>query len=95
MKYDVKFSCGHEETIELFGKGTERERKIVYFEKYGVCSCCYREMKEMEKAAGCKEVEMFYGKYKKEFANCKTKAGSYNGETKTIIVYVPETVIAE
>ena len=95
MKYDVKFSCGHEETIELFGKGTERERKIAYFEKYGVCSCCYHEQKEMEKAVGCKEVETFYGKYKREFAGCKTKAGSYNGVTKTIIVYVPENAIAE
>ena len=41
-KYDVVFSCGHEERIELFGKGTERERKIAWFEKYGLCSTCYK-----------------------------------------------------
>lgn len=43
MKYDIKFSCGHEETIELFGNGKERERKIAYYEEYGVCSECYRK----------------------------------------------------
>ena len=41
-KYDVKFSCGHEETVELFGKSADRERKIAYFEKHGVCSECYK-----------------------------------------------------
>jgi hypothetical protein len=89
MKYTVNFSCGHTETIQLFGKTSERERKIAYFERCGVCSCCYREMKEMEKAIDCEEVEMFYGDYKKNYANCKTKSGSYNGTTKTIVVYVP------
>lgn len=87
--YNVKFSCGHEERIELFGKMTERDNKIKYYERYGVCPCCYREQKEMEKAAGCEEREMYYGDYKKNFADCKTKAGSYNGTAKTIIVYVP------
>lgn len=89
MKYCVNFSCGHEAQIELFGKVSERERKIAYFEKFGVCPCCYQEQKEIEKSIGCKEVEMFYGDYKRDYANCKTKAGSYNGKTKTIIVYVP------
>ena len=41
-KYDVKFSCGHEGTVELFGKSADRERKIAYFEKHGVCSECYK-----------------------------------------------------
>ena len=41
-KYDVVFSCGHEERIELFGKGTERERKIAWFKKHGLCSDCYK-----------------------------------------------------
>ena len=40
-KYDVKFSCGHTETISLIGPVAERERKIKYFEEYGVCSECY------------------------------------------------------
>ena len=90
MKYDVTFSCGHTHTIELFGKSADRERKIAYFEKYGICPDCMRDQREMDKAVGCKEVEMFYGDYKKNYSECKTKAGSYNGGTKTIVVYVPE-----
>jgi len=50
-KYDVTFSCGHEETIELFGKGSERERKIAWFEKYGLCSCCYKAEQQAKAAA--------------------------------------------
>lgn len=88
MKYEVNFSCGHKEEIQLFGKVSERERKIAYFEKSGICSCCYREQKEIEKSIGCEEVEMSYREYKTNYANYKTKSGSYNGETKTIIVYV-------
>lgn len=43
MKYEVTFSCGHTGTVQLYGKGDERERKIRYFEEYGVCSECYKE----------------------------------------------------
>lgn len=28
MKYNVKFSCGHVQEKELFGKSEEREKKI-------------------------------------------------------------------
>lgn len=90
MKYDVKFSCGHVHTVELFGKNSERERKIKWYEQCGVCPNCYREQKEIEMAITHDEIEMFYGEYKRNYANCKTKPGSYNGETKTIIVYVPK-----
>lgn len=90
MKYYVNFSCGHTEMKELFGKTSEREKKIAYWEKYGICSRCYREQKEIENSIDCDEVEMLYGDYKRNYSNCKTKAGSYNGETKTIIVYVPK-----
>ena len=48
-KYDVKFSCGHTETISLIGPVAERERKIKYFEEYGVCSECYKKQKEAER----------------------------------------------
>lgn len=43
MKYEVTFSCGHTGTVQLYGKGDERERKIRYFEEYGVCSACKQE----------------------------------------------------
>lgn len=34
MKYEVKMSCGHTETIQLFGKCADRER-------YGLCEEWY------------------------------------------------------
>lgn len=89
MKYDVKFSCGHIQTVDLFGKADEREKKINYFEKYCDCQECYDRQKNIENSAGCEEVEMSYREYKTNYSECKTKVGSYNGYTKTIVVYVP------
>jgi hypothetical protein len=91
-KYDVKFSCGHTEVEELFGKYSDRERRIAYWEKYGVCSECYREQKRIEAEAeaeknGLQEKEVSYKEYKQNYADCKTVPGSYNGETKTIKIY--------
>lgn len=40
-KYDVTFSCGHTEIINLVGKVKDRERKIEYFEAHGLCSECW------------------------------------------------------
>lgn len=89
MKIKVTFSCGHADNIELFGKNADRERKISWYENYGLCPNCYREQKEIENGLGCDEIEMSYKEYKTDYADCKTKAGSYNGDTKTIVVYVP------
>ena len=36
------------------------------------------------------EIEMKYIQYKNEWFKCKTVKGSYNAETKTIVVNVPE-----
>lgn len=88
-KYTVKFSCGHEATIELFGKDVDRKRKIAYLEESGICPECYAAAREAEKAEGCKEVEMSYSEYKNNYAECDTKKDSYDKKTKTIIVYVP------
>jgi len=86
-KYNVTFSCGHTETKELFGSVRERQKKIAYWEQHGKCTECY----EKEKYADCDEVEMSYAEYKRNYADCKTKSGSYDAKSKTIIVYVPKT----
>lgn len=61
MKYEVKMSCGHTETIQLFGKCADRERKIEWLERYGLCEECKKEQaaKEIKKAeeAGLPELE--------------------------------------
>lgn len=49
MKYEVLFSCGHMETITLFGPNKERERQISYYEQYGECSVCKAERLQREK----------------------------------------------
>lgn len=45
-KYSVVFSCGHEETVELFGKTSDREKKIEWMKRYAVCSECYQQQKK-------------------------------------------------
>lgn len=90
MKYDVKFSCGHEETIQLFGKQSERYRKIEYFEESGVCSCCYQKQKNEKASNGCHKEAMFYGEYKNRYSYFETEKGSYNPDTKEINVFIPD-----
>ena len=52
-KYTILMSCGHEDTIELFGKTADRERKIEYFKSSGLCKECYKkQMQEKEEAEG-------------------------------------------
>ena len=47
-KYDVRFSCGHEGTVELFGKGKDRDIKIRWYESSGICPDCYKAKKRAE-----------------------------------------------
>lgn len=52
-KYIIKMKCGHEDTVSLIGKNSERERKITYYENYGICKACYKkQMEEKTKAEG-------------------------------------------
>lgn len=37
MKYDVTYSCGHEGTVELFGPGKERDRKLAWIQGSALC----------------------------------------------------------
>jgi hypothetical protein len=48
MKVNITYSCGHQGTINVFGKSEERERKIKYFEEYGLCPDCYKVEKQKE-----------------------------------------------
>lgn len=95
MKYDITWSCGHEETIELFGKNKDRERKIEYYQNCCKCEACRAKDAEKIEKPGCKAVEMFYGEYKEKYSNCETRPYSYNKETKTIVVFVPVEVDVE
>lgn len=88
MKELIKRSCGHEETIKVFGPNEERRRIITRLESTP-CEDCYYAEKGYEKK------EMLYKEYKQEYENKKEMEGlyvkkddSYNRETKTVIVYV-------
>lgn len=48
MKYEVNMSCGQTVTVDLIGKTADRERKIAYLENQGLCSECYKKMKDEE-----------------------------------------------
>lgn len=39
-KYDITYSCGHKGEITLFGKTSEREKKISWYESIGLCPEC-------------------------------------------------------
>lgn len=41
-KYDVTYACGHPGTVDLYGKGSERERKLAWMENNMLCPDCYR-----------------------------------------------------
>lgn len=52
-KYTIQMSCGHEETIDLFGKDSERKRKIEYYKVNGLCKECYKKkMEEQSRSEG-------------------------------------------
>ena len=50
MQETIMMSCGHEETVQLFGKREDREKKIEYYRAYGLCKACYRKKCEEEAA---------------------------------------------
>ena len=40
-KYDITCSCGHVETVQIYGKASDREKEIARREK-GVCKECWQ-----------------------------------------------------
>ncbi len=48
-QYTVTYSCGHSDTVQLYGPTKDRERKIAWFEKSGRCASCYRALKAAER----------------------------------------------
>lgn len=62
MKYEIKRSCGHTETIDIYGPGADRERKAAWYAN-GICTECYKAAaREEEKAKGLVlTLELSYG----------------------------------
>lgn len=51
MKHTIIMSCGHEDTVELFGKDSAKKAKLEYFKKQGLCKACYKKKMDEENAA--------------------------------------------
>lgn len=90
MWYTIDMSCGHKEEVQLIGRRADRERKIAWYGECGLCKECRDKAKNAEHSKGCVEKTMLYKEYKKHFSDCYAKAGSYNEDDKTIVVYVQE-----
>lgn len=92
-KYDVTYKCTHEGTVELFGKTTDRMKKIEWLETT-LCPECYarEQAQKANKGMQIEEVEMLYSEYKNNFSNCQALPNSYDSKTKTITVLVPVEV---
>lgn len=52
MKYDVTYSCGHTGTVELYGAGKDRERRLQYLAKTICCDCQNQQAKDRAANAG-------------------------------------------
>lgn len=91
MKYTITRACGHQETVELYGNGKEREWKLARMEDED-CADCRKSKKENEikvRNESAEVVEMLYKDYKRSYSYCDTVPGTYDPETKSIKVYVP------
>lgn len=87
MKYNVTFSCGHTETIILYGKTEDRERKLEYYKQEGLCKKCFQAQQNDPYS---KTIRVNYKDYKEHYANFKTIQNSYDPETRTIEIKVPK-----
>lgn len=50
MKYEIKFSCGHIEEVNIYGKRKFHSEKIEWLSKNKSCSACRKEAEERENA---------------------------------------------
>lgn len=49
-KYQVTMACGHTVEIQLYGKESDRDKKIAWLEKHGLCTECQKAAKAAEHA---------------------------------------------
>lgn len=49
MKYYITFSCGHEGCVTLYGKASDREKRLEYLKAAALCPACEeKQKKELE-----------------------------------------------
>lgn len=60
--YDITHTCGHDERIELFGKTSERERRIEWLQERPCTECWKKERAAEAEARKNKEAAMIVEK---------------------------------
>ena len=56
-KYEITYKCGHTGTVELFGKGSDRERKLEWMSKNHICPECLEKEKQAAQKAIIEEAK--------------------------------------
>lgn len=62
MKYEITYSCGHTEKVNIYGKRAEHARKLEWLSK-GICSQCREKVKEGEKRKALELAEQQANEY--------------------------------
>lgn len=92
-KYEINYTCGHTSTVQLFGKCSERERKIEWMERQECPEC--RRKREAEEAVKVteglelpelegSEKQVAWAKMKKSGIRGKNAPAAAIGTRKTI-----------
>ena len=55
-KYTVTYKCGHTAEVQLYGKESEREKKIAWYATINCPDCEAKEQKETAEASGLPEL---------------------------------------
>lgn len=93
MKFLVKMSCGHEQTMNINGCPEHIEKKLNFFKTRAVCTYCYMQQQfEKNMAADYVKITVPYHEYKIRYRNLPFVPNSYNGKDNTIMVCMPKAL---
>lgn len=92
--YDVNYSCGHKGRLNLIGPGRDRESRIAWLEKEGLCPDCYTKSLHDKASQKNYEMKVSYRDYKNIYSSYNTKKDSYDSQDKSIIIYIPKDLSA-
>lgn len=57
MKYTVQCSCGHERTVQIYGKSCTHEKQLQYYKDNECLECHYKSLLEQAKEKGLPELK--------------------------------------
>lgn len=92
--YDVNYSCGHSGKIQLIGPGRDRENRLAWLERDGLCPDCYKKYLNDKNSQKNYEMKVSYRDYKNKYSAYPTKKDSYDAKEKSIIIYIPRDLSA-